>query len=32
MPKDARSAVRRAYYPWQRVLNVGIRVMVDGMD
>jgi formylglycine-generating enzyme required for sulfatase activity len=28
-PRDARSAIRRHYPPWQRVHNVGIRVVVE---
>ncbi|MFP4579969.1 MAG: SUMF1/EgtB/PvdO family nonheme iron enzyme [Candidatus Sumerlaeia bacterium] len=28
-PRDARAAIRRAYHPWQRVHNVGIRIVVE---
>lgn len=29
-PKYAASYVRKAYYPWQRVFNVGFRVVING--
>ncbi len=28
-PKDARSGIRRFYPPWQRVWNVGVRIVVE---
>jgi formylglycine-generating enzyme required for sulfatase activity len=28
-PRDARASIRRFYPPWQRVWNVGIRVVVE---